>query len=150
MLLQADAAEDTNMIHWAGPHFPNINHHFNSLSSSSPFIFFSPELSVCPASPCRFVRLSHPLLSLCIFQQVSHLRTFMLCGLPLKKPASTASTCLSCCCFFTLNHALLYYFHMYYDIMFDMFLSMIVFVFPLSFSYSVSLCPVSLSFSSFT
>ena len=60
MLLQADAAGDTNMIHWAGPHFPNINHHFYLFST---FLRSPQGISVCPDSPAVLC-LSLPLLSL--------------------------------------------------------------------------------------
>ena len=99
----------------------------------------------CPVSPCCFVRLSRPLFSLCIFLKVSHLQTFMLRGVPLTKPVSTASTCLSYCLF----HALLRTcYWIYIGIMYirsDMFVSKIVFVFPLFilFVFSLSSLPLS-------
>ena len=59
MLLQADAAGDTNTIHWAVPHFPNVSHHLYCLTSFSPSVSSFPVLCLstsslsCSRSLCR-------------------------------------------------------------------------------------------------
>ena len=90
MLLQVVAAGDADTIHSAGPHFPNIHHHFYSLSSSSPFVFFSPELSVCPVSRCLLCVCV--CLSLSLSLRLPFLFLFFSCRSPISRP--------SCCVHF--------------------------------------------------
>ena len=104
MLLQAAAAGDTDRIHRAVPHFPNINHHFYLLSFSL-LIFFSLGISMCPDSPAVLCLSSPPLLTFhCVSLQVSCPFRSPVAGPSFwlkfqAGPVSTAHSCLRCCRF---------------------------------------------------
>ena len=102
MLLQADAAGETNMIHWAGSSLTQRHPSCLPLLYFSPLTLFSHRNISVSSLPCCFASLSHPLfLPLRLLSpDLGAARTFQ------AGPVSTASSCLSCCLFYVM-----YYIH---------------------------------------